>query len=96
MVSLVNIFTSHFPVGIYMFNLHLHVRKCRLGQPFVPSPNITKGFGSKPFPNDLSNIRQMLHLYRNQSIDLQYKSIDWFLYECDIGLINVNKCYEGL
>ena len=29
----------------------------------------------------------MLHSYRNQSIDLHCKSIDWFLYECNIGQI---------
>ena len=29
----------------------------------------------------------MLHLYRNQLLDLQGKSIDWFLYKCNIGLI---------
>ena len=28
--------------------------------------------------------------YRNQSIDLQSKSIDWFLYEKDIGRERVN------
>ena len=55
----------------------------------------------------LTHIRQMLHSYRNQSIDLQCipmlqsyrnysihlqcKSIHWFLYECNIGLIWVNS-----
>ena len=29
----------------------------------------------------------MLHLHRNQSVDLHSKSIDWFLYECNICLI---------
>ena len=29
--------------------------------------------------------------YRNQSIDLQSKSIDWFLCERDIGREKVNK-----
>ena len=32
----------------------------------------------------------MLLSYRNQSTDLAYKSIDWFLYECYIGLIWVD------
>ena len=36
----------------------------------------------------------MLHLYRNQSIDLQCKSIDWFLYECNIGLISTKPLKE--
>ena len=25
----------------------------------------------------------MLQSYRNQPIDFQYKSVDWFLYECN-------------
>ena len=29
----------------------------------------------------------MLHPYRNQSIDLQTKPIDWFLYDCNVGLM---------
>ena len=29
----------------------------------------------------------MLRVCRNQLIDLEYKSIDWFLYDCSIGLI---------
>ena len=41
----------------------------------------------------LTRIKPMLHIYRNPSIDLQYKSIDWFLYECNIGLIWVN-CWD--
>ena len=32
-------------------------------------------------------LRPMSHVYRNQSIDLHSKSIDWFLYESKIGLI---------
>ena len=32
----------------------------------------------------------MLLSYRNQSSDLEYKSIDWFLYEDNIGLIWVD------
>ena len=35
----------------------------------------------------------MLHSYRNQSIDLRCKSIDWFLHECNIGLIILHQCY---
>ena len=29
----------------------------------------------------------MLHSHRNESIELHGKSIDWFLYECNINLI---------
>ena len=29
----------------------------------------------------------MLLSYRNQSTNLEYKSIDWFLYEYNIGLV---------
>ena len=32
----------------------------------------------------------MFPTYRNQSIDLQCKSIDWFLYERNIGMKKVN------
>ena len=32
----------------------------------------------------------MLHLYGDQSIDLQWKSINWFLFECNIEQILVN------
>ena len=32
--------------------------------------------------------------YRNQSIDLQYKSIDWFLYEGNIGMKKVKMFAE--
>ena len=28
----------------------------------------------------------VLHSYRNQSIDLHSKSIDWFLYECNTDI----------
>ena len=31
----------------------------------------------------------MLHSYRNHSIDMQHKLIDWFLHECNISLISV-------
>ena len=31
----------------------------------------------------LTHIRAMLHSYRNQSIDLSCKSVDWFLFECN-------------
>ena len=34
----------------------------------------------------LTYFRLMLRSYRNQSIDLQFKSIDWFLCDWDIGL----------
>ena len=33
----------------------------------------------------------MLHLYRNQSFDLDCKLMNWFLHKCDIGLRWVNK-----
>ena len=32
----------------------------------------------------------MLHSYRNKSIDLYWKPIDWLLYECNDNLIWVN------
>ena len=32
-------------------------------------------------------IRLMIHSYRNHSIDLNCKFIDWFLYGCNIGVI---------
>lgn len=32
----------------------------------------------------------MFQLYRNQSIEFQWKSIDWFLYHCNVGLIQLN------
>ena len=32
--------------------------------------------------------------YKNQSIDLQCKSIDWFLYEENIGKRKVNVCKQ--
>ena len=35
----------------------------------------------------LTYFRPILPSYRNQSIDLEFKSIDWFLYKCNIGLI---------
>ena len=35
-------------------------------------------------------------LYRNQSIDLQSKSIDWLLYEMNLRHEKVNEiCYES-
>ena len=37
-----------------------------------------------------THFRSVVHSYRNQSIDLQRKSIDWFLYECNIDLIWVD------
>ena len=43
------------------------------------------------FSRHLTHIMPMLHLYRKQSIDLQWKSVNWFLYERNIGLIWVNK-----
>ena len=36
----------------------------------------------------------MLFSYRNQLIDLQSKTIDWFLYECNIYLIWVKKSWN--
>ena len=38
----------------------------------------------------LTHIRPILHSYRNQSINLQFKLIGWFLCECNIDLIWVN------
>ena len=37
----------------------------------------------------------VLPLYRNQSIDLQRKSIDWFLYEGNIGNEWVNHSFNS-
>ena len=37
----------------------------------------------------------MLLYYRNQSTNLEYKSIDWFLYEYNIGLIWVDIMNKG-
>ena len=34
---------------------------------------------------------KILHRHENQSIDLQSKSIVWFLYECNFDLIFVKK-----
>ena len=31
----------------------------------------------------------MLHGYRNQSIELQSKSINWFLHQCNMGPIGI-------
>ena len=39
----------------------------------------------------LIHLRAMLHSYRNQPVDLNCKLIDWFLYECNIGLIWFKK-----
>ena len=37
----------------------------------------------------------MFSSYRNQSVDLFYKSTDWFLYGGNIGLYKVkNNCYK--
>ena len=35
----------------------------------------------------LTHVRSMLHSYRSQPSDLQCKSVDWFLDECNIRLI---------
>ena len=39
----------------------------------------------------LKHFRLMLKSYRNQLIDLYSKSIDWFLYDDNIGLKRVEK-----
>ena len=39
----------------------------------------------------LKHFRPMLKSYRNQLIDLYCKSIDWFLYDDNIGLKRVEK-----
>ena len=44
----------------------------------------------------LNHIRSMLHSYRNQSIDLYGKSIDSFLYKCNIYLIWVKNVFLEL
>ena len=38
----------------------------------------------------------MLPSFRNQSVDLDSKSIDWLLYECNIDLIWVNGLMSNL
>ena len=35
----------------------------------------------------LTHIRSMILWYRNQTIDFHCKPINWFLYECNIGLL---------
>ena len=42
----------------------------------------------------LTHIRPVSHSYRNPSTDLPCRSIDWFLYECDTGLIWVKKIMQ--
>ena len=44
----------------------------------------------------LTFIRPMSHSYRNQSIDLYCKSMDWFLYGCNICLILLKSLGKGL
>ena len=41
----------------------------------------------------VNHIWSMLHSYRNQSIDLQCKSIEWFLFENNTGVIWVKEIY---
>ena len=36
----------------------------------------------------------MFSSYKNQSIDLQCKSINWFLYEENIGMKKVSVCKQ--
>ena len=43
------------------------------------------------WPSILNHIRLMLPSYRNQSLHLRCKSIDWFLYECNTGLMWVQN-----
>lgn len=43
---------------------------------------------NKVFPGK-EKLGPMLHSHRNQSVDLQAKSIDWFLFENNICLIRV-------
>ena len=37
----------------------------------------------------------MFPSYRNQSVDLQSKSTDWFLYDWSIGRYRVKQEYDG-
>ena len=37
----------------------------------------------------------VLHSYRNQLIDLHSKSIDWFLYEGNTGINELNVILQG-
>ena len=36
----------------------------------------------------------LLHSYKNQSTDLYWKSIGWFLYDCNIDLIRVKESFS--
>ena len=45
---------------------------------------------------DLTFFMPIFPLYRNQSIDLDYKSIDWFLYEGNIGMKKVKSAAPNL
>ena len=57
--------------------------------------NLFKG-NNKDTRNDVINPQASVHLYRNQSNGWQYKSIDCFLYECIIRLINVKANFEAM
>ena len=36
----------------------------------------------------------MFFSYRNQKTDLQFKSIDWFLYEENFGIIKIKTSHQ--
>ena len=42
------------------------------------------------FASKLIHVGSILDSFRNQSVDLDSKSIDWFLYECNVGLVWIN------
>ena len=43
------------------------------------------------YKSNSTHISPVLHLSLKQSIDLKCKTIDWFLFECNIGLIRANS-----
>ena len=45
---------------------------------------------------DVTFFMPMFPSYRNQSIDLHYKSINWFLYEGNIGMKKVKSAAPNL
>ena len=59
-----------------------HYGKC-YGQPFFNMSCNAPIMFWKP----LTHIRPMLNFCKNQSIELQFKSVDWFLYGCTEAFI---------
>ena len=46
--------------------------------------------------SNIYHVGSMLPSFRNQSVDLDSKSIDWLLYECNIDLTWVNGLMSNL